>query len=149
MSSADRSGGAEQRPPGRTPDRPDVEQSFDIDGLYALRATLAGHARQLGAAAEQMESLIIVASELASNAIRHGGGAGHLRLWRTPGALHCQVTDSGPGITDSTVGTIPPPPTTHDGGRGMWICRNLSRELTIERGPGGRGAVVTAVIALA
>jgi anti-sigma regulatory factor (Ser/Thr protein kinase) len=125
-----------------------VAQAFNIDGLYALRATLAAHATRLGANAVQVENLLIVASELASNAVRHGGGSGRFELWRTGDALYCRVSDRGPGIADPTVGTIAPDPTHNDGGRGMWISRNLARELTIERGAGGRGAVVTAVLAL-
>jgi len=59
--------------------------------------------------------LLIVAGELTSNAIRHGGGSGRLRLW-------------------------------NDGGRGIWICRSLTTELTTDTGPDGDGATVTAAI---
>ncbi|GLI02546.1 ATP-binding protein [Phytohabitans aurantiacus] len=124
----------------------DVDQTFDADGLYALRATLAAHASALGAPDEQVEHLLIVAVELATNAIRHGGGSGRLRLWRDNGHLYCQVSDRGPGIPDATVGRTPPDPTRLDGGRGMWICRNLAARIVIDRGPGGRGATVTAAI---
>lgn len=124
----------------------DVDQRFDADGLYALRATLAAHASALGAADEQIERLLIVAVELATNAIRHGGGRGRLRLWQSDGHLYCQVSDHGPGIVDASVGCAPPDPTRLDGGRGMWICRNLATEVVIDGGAGGRGASVTAAI---
>jgi anti-sigma regulatory factor (Ser/Thr protein kinase) len=124
----------------------DVDQTFDADGLYALRATLAAHASALGAPDEQVEHLLIVAVELATNAIRHGGGTGRLRLWHDNGHLYCQVSDRGPGIADPAVGRTRPDPTRLDGGRGMWICRNLATEVVIDSGPGGRGATVTAVI---
>ncbi|MEH1127409.1 hypothetical protein [Micromonospora sp. CPCC 206061] len=39
-----------------------------------------------------------------------------------------------------------PDPTRLDGGRGMWICRNLTTEIVIDSGPGGCGATVTAAI---
>jgi anti-sigma regulatory factor (Ser/Thr protein kinase) len=127
----------------------DVDQAFDADGLYALRATLSAHASELGAPEEQIEHLLIIAVELATNAIRHGGGGGRLRFWRSDGHLYCQVSDRGPGIADPSVGRTPPDPTRVDGGRGMWICRNLATEIVIDTGPGGRGATVTAAILLA
>ena len=131
-----------------------VDQPFDAGGLYTLRATLAAHASQLGVPGQQIEALLIVASELATNAIRHGGGTGRLRMWRHRTTLHCQVSDRGPGIADPGVGTTPPDPAGNGGGRGMWICRQLCDELVItsagQRGDAGTGpgATVTAVINL-
>jgi anti-sigma regulatory factor (Ser/Thr protein kinase) len=140
MSKPDRPA-AERRP--RSPAGPDLDQPFDVHGLYALRATVAAHAGRLGVAEEAAERLLIVASELAANAIRHGGGRGRLLLWLADGRVYCQVTDEGPGIADGAVGVEPPDPAGTGGGRGMWICRRLSEELIIEPGP---GAVVTAVL---
>src|SRR5882757_550746 len=68
--------------PGRAaaPTTFDVDEPFDLDGLHALRSTLAAHASELGAPDRQIEALVIVASELATNAIRHGSGHGRIRL---------------------------------------------------------------------
>jgi anti-sigma regulatory factor (Ser/Thr protein kinase) len=137
---------SQRRIPAQAPDVADVDQPFDADGLYVLRATLAAHASRLGTT-DQQERLLIVASELATNAIRHGGGSGRLRLWHQDRALYCQVSDDGPGFADPAVGATRPDPTSSDGGRGMWICRRLAGQLVIESGPHGRGATVTAVIA--
>jgi anti-sigma regulatory factor (Ser/Thr protein kinase) len=122
-----------------------LEQSFDADSLPSLRTGLARHARRLGTPPEAVERLITVANELATNAIRHGGGRGHLRLWQPGSMLCCQVSDNGPGIVDPTVGTTRPAPDA-DRGRGLWICRQLTHELTISCGPEGRGTTVTAAI---
>jgi anti-sigma regulatory factor (Ser/Thr protein kinase) len=140
-----------QRPVGPGPEVADevvdVDQIFDANGLYALRETLAAHASRLGADDDQIDHLLIVASELATNVIRHGAGTGRLRLWHQDGMLFCQVSDHGPGITDpASVGTALPDPSRVDGGRGLWICRNLTAQLRIEPGPDGRGTVVTATI---
>jgi anti-sigma regulatory factor (Ser/Thr protein kinase) len=124
-----------------------LEQGFEHGGLYALRATVAAHASALGASAVRVEHLVIVASELATNAIAHAGGGGSLRLWRDGDQLYCQVTDSGPGIPEPrTVGTEPPPPHV-PGGRGVWIARQLCDDLEIAAGPDG--TTVTAMIDLA
>jgi anti-sigma regulatory factor (Ser/Thr protein kinase) len=125
-----------------------VDQPFDAEGLYALRATLAAHTAQLDVPEEKVEHLLIVASELATNAIRHGGGTGRLRLWCTATTLYCQVSDDGPGIADPSVGSTPPDQ-LRTGGRGLWICRQLSAEVIITHADQGhRGATVTALISL-
>ena len=130
------------------PDSVDLDQTFDINSLHMLRKTVAAHADRLGAPNDQVERLIIVAGELATNAIRHGGGRGRLLLWHHDDALHCQVSDQGTGTKDPTAGTSPPNPLAREsGGRGLWICRNLASELTISTGPNGRGTIVQAVIA--
>jgi anti-sigma regulatory factor (Ser/Thr protein kinase) len=122
-----------------------MDQSFDAGTLYALRSALAAHASDLGLTGPQLERLAIVAGELATNAVRHGGGTGRLRLWRDRSLLHCEISDRGPGIPDTAVGATPPDPMTRSG-RGMWICRQLSDALLIETEP--NGSTVTAVIRL-
>jgi anti-sigma regulatory factor (Ser/Thr protein kinase) len=129
-----------------TPDEFDVEQPFDADGLHALRSTLAAHASSLGAPTEQIEQLVIVASELATNAIRHGGGSGQIRLWHRDRTLYCQVSDEGPGLSDLTVGQHLPPLQALTG-RGMWIVRSIATALTIEPGRDARGVTITVTIA--
>ncbi|MFC0534193.1 ATP-binding protein [Phytohabitans kaempferiae] len=118
-----------------------VDHRFDEDGLYALRAALAAHGDHLGASPEQVERLLIVGGELATNAIRHGGGWGRLLLWRDGPLLRCQVVDHGPGLPDPTAGTRRPEPTAL-GGRGLWIARRLCPDLVVDTGP--KGTTVTA-----
>lgn len=123
----------------------DVEQPFDESSLCSMRATLTAHAAALGVAPTRIEQMLIVAGELAINAIRHGGGAGRLRMWRDHNSLHLQVIDHGPGMADPTVGATPP---HHKAlaGRGMWICRQLATDLDITTGQDG--TTITAVINL-
>jgi anti-sigma regulatory factor (Ser/Thr protein kinase) len=121
-----------------------LDHAFDGDGLYGMRATIAAHAGRLGIDNEQLQQLLIVAGELASNAVRHGGGNGRLRLWREGDRLCCQVSDQGPGINETTTGTSQPAP-TQIGGRGLWIARSLSAGFSITNDT--PGTTVTAVIA--
>lgn len=131
--------------PALVPDVVAVDHHFDADGLYALRAEIAAHADHLGAGSDEIEDLVIVGSELASNAIRHGGGTGRLRLWRQGKVLYCQVSDTGPGMADPDAGRAAPDPSAV-GGRGLWISRQLCDELLVTTGPGG--TTVTAAVML-
>ncbi len=120
-----------------------LDQTFDIDGLYSLRSALVAHASELGLVDGQLDRLTLVGSELATNAVRHGGGTGRIRLWLADGAVFCEVSDRGAGIADPDVGTVKTDPAAM-GGRGIWICRQLSDTFTIV--PGKPGAVVTVSI---
>jgi anti-sigma regulatory factor (Ser/Thr protein kinase) len=121
-----------------------LDLRFDGESLYALRAAVAAHAADLGAPPELVGHLVIIASELASNAVRHGGGAGRLRLSREDSALRCVVDDSGPGMTEpADAGTNTPPPYAV-GGRGLWIVRRLALRTNIESTE--RGTRVTVLV---
>lgn len=116
-----------------------LDLPFDSDGLYAVRSSVAAHAGHLGASTQVVQRALIVASELATNAVRHGGGRGRLRLWVAGGRLHGEVSDSGRGLADTAAGTERPPPTA-PGGRGLWISRQLADEFAIESSPNGTTA---------
>src|SRR5690349_8525768 len=99
MASAELTGAADQpapippvsvRPdPARTdPARPEAEPGppvlldlgFNDDNLYGVRAAVAAHVSEV-ADDRTVDTVVLIAHELASNAVRHGGGAGRLRLW--------------------------------------------------------------------
>ncbi len=124
---------------------PALDQRFTRHTLYPLRQAVAQYAVVLGLVDETRYRLRVIASELSTNAVRHGGGTGRLRLWAGTGALCCEVTDGGGGFTDPvTAGTLAPDPQATTG-RGLWIVRRLAADLHIANGPDG--AVVTATIA--
>ena len=137
-------GGAARHAPVAVPRVVALDQPFDRDGLHMLRSAVAAHTGRLGVSGRRAEHLVAVAHELAANAIRHGGGGGQLRLWTDGMMVYCQVSDQGPGIADPTIGTTPPD-LSATRGRGMWICRQLCDDLTIDR-PGCGGATVTGML---
>lgn len=118
---------------------PVLDQAFGAGDLAALRSGVAAYAAQQGAA-DRAEDVVLVAHELATNVIRHGGGRGRLGLWRDGHCLVCRVTDTGPGMTDAarTANDLPSP--QMGGGRGLWIVRSLAA-VGIESGPGGTAVV--------
>ena len=119
---------------------------FDRANLTELRSLVAASADHAGLAARRIEDLVIVASELATNAVRHAGGSGVLRLWLGGGALHCSVTDEGPGLVEPDRAGARLVPITSEEGRGLWLARQLSDGLSVV--VGARGTNATAKFSL-
>src|SRR5215472_2362651 len=75
---------------------PLLDQDFDSGTLYALRAAVQAHAGQAGLSENRAGEVVLAVHELAANAIAHGAGHGHLRMWDRADVLSCEVVDSGP-----------------------------------------------------
>ena len=119
-----------------------LDQTFDGDDLVVVRSAVAAVARQLGATERHVEDLVLVAHELSSNVVRHGGGHGRLRMWRDDTGVVCQVSDAGPGLTDAGTRGAELPAAHTPGGRGLWIARQLAA-VRIETGPDGTTITAT------
>src|SRR5258708_2053000 len=82
-----------------------LDQSIYAENLTFLRSAVGAHASALGLADPRIADLVLVAHELACNAVRHGGAneavPGRLRLWRGGDEVVCQVSDNGPGFADA------------------------------------------------
>jgi len=71
-----------------------------------------------------------------TNAVRHGGGWGEVRLWRRRD-LVCEVRDRGPGLADPlTIPSARPRPSAN-GGMGLWLAQELTDSIDIESGTDG------------
>lgn len=129
-------------PPSPSPDPGSVtgaatmDQAFDMHGLSTLRDMVARHAVTLDTAPDLVQRLLLVTGELTANAVRYAGGHGRLRLWHEHKCLYLEVTDHGPGLADPTIGTRRPEPTAL-GGRGIWMCRQLTHDLRIATSTNG------------
>jgi anti-sigma regulatory factor (Ser/Thr protein kinase) len=120
-----------------------LDQTFDGEALVALRSAVAAHGSSLGLTQERLELLVIVAHELASNAVRHGGGHGRLRLWRDGDRVRCRVSDDGPGFLDRRLEEWRHrPPIDAEGGRGLYFVQALADGVTVDSR--GQGTTVTA-----
>jgi anti-sigma regulatory factor (Ser/Thr protein kinase) len=117
-----------------------------LAGLAQLRDRVAEHARRCGLPTARISDFVLVANELTSNVIRHGGGMGRLRLWHDAAAVYCEVTDFGPGLSDPDQAGHSPSRPEAMSGRGLWIIRQLSDEVRIDSGP--QGTRVTVAVAL-
>lgn len=118
-----------------------LDQQFDRDGLVALRNAVAAHASRLGLPGDQVEHIVLVAYELASNAVRHGGGRGRLRLAAGDGMVGCTVTDHGGGFREAARAGLVRPEPTASGGRGLWLVRCIAETVDISSDETGTTAV--------
>src|SRR5271169_5488138 len=136
-------------PPGRAPqpgslaghsDPLILEQAFDEDSLYALRAAVAAHATQAGLAPGRSDDLVIAVHELAANAVRHGAGHGRLRIWRSDQALLCEIGDDGvpqaAKAPDAAQWRTEP-------GHGLSLVRQVADEASLRSGPSGTLATIS------
>ncbi len=99
------------------------EIPFAARDLYELRQVTAGWAAREGMGAEPAEELVLSVHEIATNSVRHGGGVGMLRLWRSSDTLICEVQDAG-YIDDPRIGRVRPGGSAMES-RGLWIANQL------------------------
>jgi anti-sigma regulatory factor (Ser/Thr protein kinase) len=103
--------------------------------LRDVRALVRRHAEAAGLPDTRRADLVLAATEVAANSIRHGGGHGRLRVWREPDALVCEMHDAG-AIDQPLVGRLPPPgPQT--GGYGLWLVNQLCDLVQLRTFPDG------------
>ncbi|WP_144126575.1 sensor histidine kinase [Catellatospora sichuanensis] len=113
-----------------------VTVTVDLYTLAAVRRFVAEHAEQAGMTREQVADLTIAISELATNAVKYGGGTGELALWHDADHLVCQLTDRG-HLSDPLAGRIPVPAHAPDGGRGLLLVNQLCDLVRVHTTPAG------------
>jgi anti-sigma regulatory factor (Ser/Thr protein kinase) len=108
---------------------------FTIDNLIAPRQVAVEQAVQHAMTPERAGAVELVVNELAVNSVRHGGGAGTLRLWVEDGQFICEITDSG-RHTDPLVGRRHVGLGTN-GQRGLLIAHYTSDLIRLHTTPAG------------
>jgi anti-sigma regulatory factor (Ser/Thr protein kinase) len=96
---------------------------FTRENVADVRRLVGRHAADAGVDRERTADLVLAASEVATNSVLHGGGAGTVAVWREDDALVCEIRDGG-RIRDPLVGRARPLPTQR-GGHGMWLVNAL------------------------
>jgi anti-sigma regulatory factor (Ser/Thr protein kinase) len=116
-----------------------LDQAFDGDSLYALRAAVAAHGSQAGLSEGRTRDLVLAVHELAANAVRHGAGQGRLRLWAAHDAVRCEITDEGaPGEADEADAAR----WQAEPGHGLWLVRRIADSASVQSGASGTVAAV-------
>jgi anti-sigma regulatory factor (Ser/Thr protein kinase) len=122
-----------------------LDVTFSEAELVSLREAVAAHADAAGLSRPRTEDMVLIAHELATNAVRHGGGRGRLRMWVNEEGLRCRVTDEGPGLPALAPLAERPDPGS-PGGRGMWLVTMFADEVVVNRD--GGGGDITAIVKL-
>ncbi len=111
-----------------------ISEAFDRSRITPLRHSVAARAGAAGLTGDRLEDFVVAVNELMTNAVRHGGGTGHLTLFAADGAVVCEVTDHGGGL-DGADRRRPAP--GKPGGWGLWLVRELTDACAIKTGPDG------------
>ncbi len=107
------------------PDAPEarIVRTITADSLRSVRDLALHVARVCGVSEGRAADLGLALHELGVNSVLHGNGCGTLRLWRTPEALVCEVSDTGV-VSDPLTGRLAPD-TDEPDGRGLWMVNQL------------------------
>jgi anti-sigma regulatory factor (Ser/Thr protein kinase) len=94
--------------------------------LEELREQVAATLAALGLGPAQSLDMLLATTEVADNAIRHGGGIVDVRLGRSDGRVVCEVVDRGSGFDDPAAGFLAP---RAGMGEGLWVARQLTWQI--------------------
>jgi anti-sigma regulatory factor (Ser/Thr protein kinase) len=108
---------------------------FERAQLGAVRLFTEIWAIDAGLGPGRVTDLVLAVNELAANSIRHGGGAGTARAWRSDGSLVFQIEDRG-RVTHPLAGRLRPGYDYPDG-RGLWIANQVCDLVQIRSGEDG------------
>ncbi len=126
------SGGVEVLPRPRA----DVwEIPFAGEDLFELRQLVSSWATKEAMGEEANEELVLAVHEVATNSVRHGGGVGMLRLWRTADTLVCEIQDAG--YISDPLRARRAPGNEASASRGLWIADQICDLVEISSSPRG------------
>jgi anti-sigma regulatory factor (Ser/Thr protein kinase) len=126
---------------------PLIAETFDRGRVTEIRHSVAACVEASGLAGQRLDDFVLAVNELITNAVRHGGGRGWLRLWLKPGSVLCEVADHGTGIGADRLDDQRRPAPDTAGGWGLWLARRFSDDMVVETGPAGTSVRITASLA--
>ncbi|MFI7542113.1 ATP-binding protein [Actinoplanes sp. NPDC049599] len=118
-------------------------RGFTAAEITEMRHDLRRHAERTGLRGDALDDFVMAVNELVTNAVRHGGGWGSLRLTLNADTLIADVSDRGAGFAGRLPVTAGPPAADVPGGRGILLARRLTDTLLISDGPEGVTVTVT------
>ncbi|WP_438829958.1 ATP-binding protein [Actinoplanes friuliensis] len=111
-----------------------ISEAFDHSRVTELRHLVAARGGGSGLTGDRLDDFVVAVNELLTNAVRHGGGTGHLTVWVEDDSLICEVDDRGAGL--GFVDLHRPAP-NQPGGWGLWLVGELTDTCEIKTGPQG------------
>jgi anti-sigma regulatory factor (Ser/Thr protein kinase) len=118
-------------PPEELPDLRLIPVGGDAE---QIRERLAPELIAAGLGGAKALEALLAATEIATNAVQHGGGIEDIRVGLVHGRLVCEITDRGPGFDDPVAGYLAPREGT---GSGLWVARQLAWRIEFLRSPKG------------
>ena len=112
-----------------------VTYRFVGHDIAIVRRRVRDVCREQNLSPARADDLMLAAHELATNSVVHGGGGGELAIWREPGALVVEISDSG-RIDDPLVGRGLLDPDSENG-RGIWMANQLCELVQVRSGTRG------------
>lgn len=91
--------------------------------LRTVRDLVTECAVRAGLPLDRMLDLVLAASEVAANTLRHTAAGGTVRGWQTDAEIICQIDDSG-WITDPLAGRVRPA-AEEPSGHGLWLVNQV------------------------
>ncbi|MGC4744417.1 ATP-binding protein [Micromonospora sp. DT201] len=120
-----------------------IADAFDQAQVTEIRHSVTSWAHASGLAGQRLDDFVLAINELITNAVRHGGGRGWLRLWHEAGLLVCEVADHGHGISPQRLGDRTRPAADTAGGWGLWLARELTDAMEVVTSAAGTTVRVT------
>lgn len=130
-------------------------------GVRVARHMIRTFARSNGVAGRDLDGLLLVAEELLTNAVDHGGGRSaaneneldapvtvSLKLTISRGSWEIRVADQGGGDPIALAKVLHPdhvPDLEDERGRGFFLLSRMVEELRVAKSDDGKGIAVTAV----
>jgi anti-sigma regulatory factor (Ser/Thr protein kinase) len=105
-------------------------------GPRGFREALSAELEAAAVSELELENMLAAAGEVLANAQRHGGETLSVSVGCVGDRFVCEVSDDGPGINDPLAGFLPPRP-GHTDGAGLWVARQLTRQLELVPSPSG------------
>ena len=118
-------------PLGPAPD--DAARLFYTRDLRSVRDLVAEHATAAGLSRGRTADLIIAASEVAANTLKHTPNGGQLLIWHTCDEVICQLADRGT-ISDPLAGRRRPDRASS--GYGLWVVNQICDLVELRSAPG-------------
>ncbi|GGK33445.1 hypothetical protein GCM10010124_27720 [Pilimelia terevasa] len=121
-----------------------LDAGFTADAVGAVRHEVEAVSRRHGLDAEALDDWVTAVNELMVNAVRHGGGAGHVTL-RLADRLTCRVRDRGAGFAAAPyLDRATRPVVSPTGGMGLWIVRQMAEVVSLDSDADGTTVVIAA-----
>jgi anti-anti-sigma factor len=134
---ADAAAGAHDGPDGRAASLIEIlDEPFDFERLSAIRQQLSRYAAGSSMPEHEQYKLLLAATEVMTNAVRHGGGSGRIVVTGRDSRIFLEISDRGHGIP-RRFRERPRPRPGRIGLYGLWLVRQICERVDIDTGPGG------------